>query len=281
MSSLEAFPDMAPVPRVEVVVDPSDLMAGTATATLRRSHLERSNWQRQFLVRGAVDRPAGTPIVAMDYEAPFGVESLYEALCYNEAGTYLGAVQLGSATLEFAGTVIQQPLNPRLAVQVTRLAAMAAPVAQSAPGDLVYPEDESFAVLVGTGPRRGVEAFNVAVRTDTVEAADALQGTLGNPDNRQLQAWLIRTPPPQRIPRVFFCAVPQLVEDDRTVRLGGGQVAFRAVVTEIQPPAPGRMPAVLRYSDIAAVYGTYSAVGDVYTLYSDIARDQSLVGAAG
>lgn len=276
MSSLTPFPTMGPVPRVEVVVDPADLITDTATATFTRRAENRT-----FEVRGGVDRSAGSTIVAMDFEAPFGVESLFEARCHDEDGVYMGTVQLDTATLDYAGTVIQQPLNPKLCTEVQLLRATAAAVTRPTPGELVYPENEPLAKLIGLGPRRGVTGLDLEILADTHEIADALQATLGTYESPQLQMWLVRTPPPMRIPRVFFCAVPELVELEVNNHLGGSRVRFVASVTESRPPAPGLSPAVLRYSDIEAVYASYSDIEAVYTLYSDIQRDQSLVGAAG
>lgn len=276
MSSLTPFPDMGPVPRVEMVVDPADLITDTVTVTLRRRAEDR-----YFDVRGAVARPAASTIVAFDYEAPFQIESVYEGLCYDEDGVYMGAAQLDATTLNFSETVIQQPFDPKLSVVVKRLAATAAVVSRPSPGDLVYVEGDGLPRLVGLGPRRGVTDTTLDLLVDGHANADKLQATLGTYERPQLQVWLVRTPPPMRLPRVFFCAVPQLDELEVNNRFGGSLVRFGAGVTEVRPPAPGLSPAVLRYSDVGAVFADYSDVGAVYTLYSDIARDQALVGAAG
>lgn len=276
MSSLTPYADMGPVPRVEVVVDPADLIASTDTVTFRRRAEGRT-----FFVRGGVSRPAATTVVAMDYEAPFHTESVYEAMCFDAAGVYMGTSQLDSVTLEYDGTVIQQPMNPKLSVEVKRLIATAANIARPTPGELVYTENQGLGKLIGLGPRRGVVDLELDLLVSSHEAADALQATLGTYEVPQLQVWLVRTPPPMRIPRVLFCSVPQLNELEVNNHLGLSDVRFGATVAEVLPPAPGLSPAVLRYPDVGAVFADYSDVGAVYTLYSDIARDQSLVGAAG
>ncbi|WP_439593886.1 hypothetical protein [Microbacterium sp.] len=276
MSSIAPFPDMGPVPRVELVVDPGDLLTDTVTVDF-----ERRAEDRTFKVRGGMSRSATTTAVVMDYEAPFQIESVYSARCMDEDGAYMGTVTLDATTLAFGGTVIQQPFDPKLAVEVVRLAAMAGPVRQSTPGDLVRTENSGLPTLIGTGIRGGVEGFTLAVRTDTLAAYRALQATLGTYEQPQLQAWLIRTPPPILLPRVFFCAAPSLDAIERTLHFGEERVEFTAVVTEIEPPAPGLSPAVLRYSDLVALFDSYSDIAATYTLYSDILRDQSLVGAAG
>lgn len=276
MSSLTPHTDMVPVPRVEVVVDPGDLLPGTASITIRH----RGDG-REFFVRGAIDRSGVATVVAFDYEAPFRVEAVYEVLCFSSAGDYIGAVLIGSTTVECDLTVIQQPLDPKLNAVVRRLRATAETVSREARAELVDIEGEALPSLVGTGPRRGVSGLLLDLFVDSHEMADRLQATLGTYAQPQPQVWLVRTPPPMRIPRVLYCHVPALTEVEVNNHLGMSSIRFQATVTEVPQPAPGVSPAVLRYSDVEALYADYSDVEAVYTLYSDIQRDSSLIGAAG
>lgn len=276
MSSLTAQNDMTPVPRVEIVIAPADVLAGTVTVTIRR----RAE-NRYFFVRRGIGRSIASTLVTIDYEAPFNVVSTYEALCYDAAGAYLGAVQLGSTTVSCDQTVIQQPLDPRLCAIVYRLESTGAEISRPMPGDLARLEDAALPRVIGQGPRQGVTDVALSLLVTSQEMGDRLQATLGTYETRQLPVWLVRTPPPQRLPRVFFCFVPNLAELEVNLHAGGSMIRYSATVTEVPPPAPGLSPAVLRYSDIKTVYPTYSALKAAYSLYSDILRDQSLVGAAG
>lgn len=276
MSSLTPLPTMGPVPRIEVVVEPSDLITDTVTATIRRRHEGRT-----FEVRGGVRKSAESTLVVMDFEAPFNTQALFEAACYDEAGVYMGAVQLDTATLNYNGTVIQHPFDPRVSVEVRRLSGFAENVTYGSTGELVYPDAPGLGNLVGFGGGRGVTGLPVDILVDGYDDADMLQATLGTYETPRLKVWLVRTPPPMRIPRVLFCWVPDLTEKDMDVRNGGSLVRFQATLTEIEPPAPGLSPAVLRHSDVKALFSTHSQVEAAYTLHSDIKRDQSLVGAGG
>lgn len=281
MSSLTPLPDMGPVPRIEVLVDPADLLTDTVSATIRRRHLDGASGPRTFDVRGGVRKQAESTLVVMDFEAPFQVQSLFEAACYDEDDVYMGSVQLDTATLNYSGTVIQHPFDPRISLSVRRLSGTAETVAFGSSGEVVYPDAPGLGNIVGFGGGRGVVGLPVDLLVDGHDNADMLHATLGTYEKPRLKAWLVRTPPPMRIPRVLFCWVPDLVEVDLDVRNGGSAVRFQATLTEIEPPAPGLSPAVLRHSDVKALFSTHTEVEAVYTLHSDIKRDQSLVGAGG
>ncbi len=270
---LTPLPDMAPVPRVLIDAPMSLFPAGAATVSFTRTSEGVTHD-----VRGGQRLPATVPAIVTDPEPGFGVVSTYTVVGRNSAGDVIGTFPVGTVTLEYSKVVIQQPLDPRLAVEVERLAAPARTIRRSTPGELVYPEGQSRPGLVGLGPRRGVQDLTLEVRVQSNAAADMLQATLGTEDAPQLPVWLVRTPPGQRIPRVLFCHVPELVEQD--VSWYSERVVFAAEVTEVRPPAAGIAGSGLTYSDVGVFYSTYSALGAAYATYSDIARDTSLVGAA-
>ena len=275
-ATLTPFPDMAPVPRVLVDVPVVLFPVGSVTVSL-----ERTAEGRTFAVRGGARKPVSAPLIVIDLEAPFGVVSSYTVVGYDAAGGIVGSWPVGVVTLDYEGTVIQQPLDPRLSAIVDRLSATGVELVRSTPGSVVYPQASVLPSVIGLGPRRGLQGVALSVVAESEEQADRLQETLGTYDTPQLPIWLVRTPPGQRIPRVFFCHVPELVEVDTYRYTGTGWVQFDATVTEVRPPAVSITAAVLTYSDIATRYSTYSGLGAVYATYSDIARDTSLVGAAG
>lgn len=275
MSTLTPFADMAPVPRVLIDVPVSEFPAGSVTVSLRSTCAGRT-----MAVRGAQRLSATSPIIVVDPEPGFGVPTAYTVVGHDVAGEVVGTWPIGSVTVDFDGVVIQQPLDPRLSVQVVRVSGWAPTLTRRTPGQLVYPEGNSLPGLVGLGPRRGIEGSAIEVLVDSFEAADMLQQTLGTYETRQLPVWLVRTPPGDRMPRIFFCHVPALEEQAVSGSANPGDVLFRATVTEVRPPAVSVSAAVLTYSDVAVFFGTYSALGAAYATYSDIKRDTSLIGAA-
>lgn len=275
MSSLTPFADMAPVPRVLVDVPVNEFPAGSVTVSLTRTAEGRT-----FDVRGGQRLPATSPAIVLDPEPPFGVVSSYTVMGYDADGNVVGSWPIGTVTVEFSGTVIQQPLDPRLSVEVVRLSEMARETKRNTPGDLAYPQGRVLPGMVGLGPRRGIQGMTVDVLVLTHEDADALQETLGTYDTPQLPIWLVRTPPGQRFPRVFFCHVPELVEVPVFGAAEPGLVRFTANVTEVRPPAAGISAAVLTHSDMKVFFSTHTEVKAQYATHSDIKRDTSLIGAS-
>lgn len=275
MITLTPFADMGPVPRVLVDVTINEFPAGSITVSI-----SRAAEGRVFLVRGGVRVSAASPAVVIDAEAPFGVESTYTVTGFDAAGSIVGSLPLGAVTLNYDRPVVQQPLDPRRSVEVRRLITTASEIVRETPGELVYPQGVGIPGLIGLGPRRGVQGVALDLFVPTYSEADGLQDTLGTPDDPQLPIWLVRTPPGQRIPRVFFCHVPRLVEVSVNGHIGKEYVQLSAVVTEVQPPAVGITAAVLTHSDMKVFFTTHTSVKARYATHSDIKRDTSLIGAA-
>lgn len=231
-------------------------------------------------VRGGQRLPATSPAIVVDPEAGFWVESAYTVIGYDAAGDVVGSWPVGSTVVEFDGAVVQQPLDPRLSLQVKRLATTAAEISRETPGELAYPQGAVLPGLVGLGPRRGVQSVTLDLFVATHAEADVLQATLGTYDTPQLPIWLVRTPPGQRIPRVFFCHVPKLVEVSINGHIGMEYVQYSAEVTEVAPPAAGIAATALTHSDVKVFFSTHTEVKANYATHADIKRDTSLIGAA-
>lgn len=272
---LVAQADMAPVPRVLIDAPITSFPPGAVTVRIVRTAEGRT-----FDVRGAVRLPATSPAIIVDPEAPFGVESSYSLIGYDEDGVIVGEVPFARVTLEYHRPVIQQPLDPRLAVEVRRLVTTGAELMRETPGEVAYAEGRVLPGLVALGPRRGLRDVQLDLFVATYDDADQLQATLGTYDRPQLPVWLLRTPPGQRIPRVFFCHVPQLTEININGHIGMEYVQMSASVTEVSPPAAGIVATALTHSDMKVFFSTHSEVRARYATHSDVKRDTSLIGAA-
>ncbi|MBP1241748.1 hypothetical protein ABID92_000424 [Frigoribacterium sp. PvP120] len=267
--------DRAPVERVEVTV--TEILPDAVYVDIYRLAEGRS-----MLVRGGVRVYAVGGVTVVDFEAPFGVPITYRAEMFaDQAGTAsLGFTGSADTFLDVTSTCVHQPLNPELAVWPIRLQATAEDVTRSTPGELVYTEGASVGTWVGQ-TRRGIEGLTFDLMTATQEEANTFQAMLGGYGLSNVAVLCIRTPPPMRIPRVFFGTVPELHELDVDVANGGTAVRFQFVSDEAQPPAPGLVTAILSRDDIDAAYPTREARAAAYLTRLDRDRDYSLAGLAG
>ncbi|WP_449407994.1 hypothetical protein [Microbacterium maritypicum] len=275
MSTLTPFPDMGPVPRVLVDIPVAEFPAGSVTVSITRTSDGRT-----FDVRGGQRLPAASPAIVVDAEAGFGVESAYTVVGYSSTGVVVGSRPVGSVSLEFAGVVIQQPLDPRLSASVQLLRGTASELVRPTPGQVMYPQASVLPAVIGLGPRRGLQGVRLEVKTLTHDDADAIEASLGTYDVAQLPIWLVRTPPDHWLPRILFCHVPELVKRDTYLGLGTELTHFAATVTETRPPAAGISAALLTHSDVKVFYSTHTQMKAQYATHSDVKRDVSLIGAA-
>lgn len=276
--TLSPYGDMAPVPRVEISIGVADVPAGTDRVTFWRS-----SQGSEMKVRGGVDRIMVSTISVVDLEPPRGAMSTYEAECWDGA-VPLGRVAVGSATVPWIGesttVLVQQPLDPRLSVEVSSLRGSWPSLTQEAPGEEVLAEGESLPSFVGFGPMGGFRGVELDLGVATREDAARLRATLGTKAEPQLPVWLIRGGD-TFLPRVFFCRVSSIVEVDINNRVGREWSRFRATVNEIQPPAQALVVALLSYDDLDVSYASYTAMDTAYPSYDARDRDYSLAGAAG
>lgn len=266
---------MNPVPRVLIDVPVSEFPAGAVTVSLQSTCEGRT-----VDVRGGQRLPATSPAIVVDPEPGFNVPTSYTVFGYDSAGNLVGSWPVGSTTVEFDGVVIQQPLDPRLSVQVELMWGTAAEVSRQTPGQLVYPQGRVLPGLVGLGPRRGLQDVPLEIKTLTADDAAMLEATLGTYESPQLPVWLLRSPPDGRLPRRFFCHVPDLVDRDTFLLTDTEFRHFTASVTEVRPPAAGISATGVTHSDMKVFFTTHSEVKAEYATHSDVKRDTSLIGAA-
>lgn len=269
MATLTPLADFTPVPRVNIAMVAADLPVGTTSVSLFKVVGGRT-----ISVRGAVLRAFVTSLTLQDMEAPFGVATNYLAEGFNSLGASLGRVSLGTTTLDVTDSVIQQPLDPSLSAKVTRLQALGSELHRKVRGELVTPEGRVRPTLIAEGPRQGLSELDLDFLVEPA-GADTLIASLGTEDKPQLPVWLIRTPPPQRLPRLLYVFVPDLVEVPYP---NNGVVRLQAQVDEIEPPAPGLVTPPLSYADLDAAYATYALRDAAYASYAAMDSDWSLAG---
>lgn len=313
--SLTPMADMAPVPRVEVRLEPLQVVDG-GSASVTGSALEGGSasvtgpaldggnmstvlidvpagtdrvtvWRRcerrAMKVGGGVDRAFGGSLALLDLEAGFDTLSTYELECFDGA-TRLGRVNLGSTVLpgpaDLSMAVVQQPLDPSLCAVVPFTWDSTSQSARVTPGALVTTEGASYATSIAAGPRGGVSGVRLVFAAETREVAAAVWSTVGTEDSPQLPVWLVRSRHPL-LPRVFFCDTRELVEESVNLHLGGVQSRFVVPTTEVSRPAPALVISPLSYSDLDAAFASYSARDAAFSTYSAADSAWEFAGASG
>jgi hypothetical protein len=313
--SLTPLTDFAPVPRVEIRIEPmldidggdafttgDQLSGGDAVSTgqvvsggtAETSSVEvpegtdritvwRRSEGRAFKVRGAVSRVFAGAAGFLDMEAGFDTTSLYEVECFS-GPVSLGRVAIGSTVLPWVGDVngvlLQQPLDPSLHVLASNMSGSWPQLTRSAAGELVYTQGISAPALVAVGPRRAASGVPIDFGVATDAAAAAVWGTLGTDERPQVPVWLIRTHQ-GILPRVFFAGVLELTQVDVNHRSSGEWSRFQATVDEVAPPAPGLVVSPLSYDDLDASFSSYDEMDAAFASYDDRDSAWEYAGAAG
>lgn len=265
MSSVQYFSN---APRALVTF--TGLPAGTATITVYRTADGRT-----MEVRGGVQLAAATPFV-MDYEVAPGVLNSWRARTFSADGTELGYTDQVTYSAPNEGSWLQQPLAPESAVRVRIALTSGARAVKPTPAEILYPEGATVGRMIG-GQRRGITGMGVTlfVPYDDLATVDAM---FGGYEQDYPSVLLLRTPPPWRVPRVFFMGIPDPEEFREGMYALSG---FNLNATEVAAPYPGLVQALLRRKDIDAAFTTRAQRAAAYP--SRLARDQdySKAGLAG
>lgn len=238
--------------------------------------IERESDGRIWSVRGGVSISTG--VAVLDFEVPFGVESLYRVECFDNTGLSLGYTDNASITVNETRTIIHQPLMPQLWVSALRLEGTGATIERPSDSTLVRAEGASLPQTIGSN-RWGITDLPVNLYLDSIEEADTLQAMLGSYTVKQLPILVIRTPPPMRIPRTFFAHVGNLPEHWITPGRDAN-FSYNLTVTEVMPPFPGLTTPLLTYDDIDAAFASYTTMDAAYPSYTARDRAYDLAGTA-
>lgn len=276
MMSITATPftNASPVPRVQVVI--SDLPAGTVT-------LLRSAEGRTMAVRGGVRvSTTGGVVAVMDFECPFRTETTYKGEMFSPLGVSLGFTPTVTTMLHVWDYWIQQPLDPSLSVLLELRPNAAAALSRKAAGQVVYSQNALYGRYVG-GTNRGLQGVSMDAVSLTEDESAMMRRIFGTHDTPQLPVVLIRSPPGLlRVPRVLFLAIPDPIEQDFTVRLGGDMTDWLLEGDEVLPPTPGLIVPILTWDDLAAAYPDgWDTVADTYADWVEASTDYTIAGAAG
>lgn len=308
--------DFFPVPRVEITIEPLAVFdGGSAESTGSGTLSGGSAGATGSLVTGGdasttpIDIPDGTDSVTLwwrsqgrtdrvrgaisrfftgaggflDLEAGLNVPTTYELEC-SVHGTSVARVSLGTVTLPGGGdqseVILQQPFDPSLNVTVLNLVGAGSSMTFTAAGDLVLPEGAVQPILVAAGPRQSASAIPVSFVVRSDADAQRVLAILGTSTQQQPPIWLLRSKQ-GILPRRVFMLVSSLTQTDIDHPTGGEWSAFQATVTEVAAPAPALVKPSLRYSDLAAVFRTYSAIGAALPRYSEWSTAWKYAGAAG
>lgn len=312
--SLTPRTDFAPVPRVEILIEPLSVVdggspsgtgpvldggspsdtgqlvdGGSAAMTLvdvpagtDRVTLWRRTGGRALKVRGVVDRVFTGTAGFQDFEAGFDVESSYELECF-DGDTNLGRVSVGSTVLprfgELHDVLIQQPLDPHFNAVLEATWDQAGTVERSAPGAVVAVEGVSLPSMVAAGVRGGVSAQLTMTAVDRVRAA-SVWGTLGSDERPMVPVWLVRGVHPL-LPPVLFCDARTVRETSVDLHLGGVVSLFTVDTTEVAPPAPALVISPLSYTDLDVSFPGYDEMDAAFASYDERDTAWEYAGASG
>jgi hypothetical protein len=269
--TLTPIPDMAPVPRVQITL--SDPYPRMETVTLYRI---ASN--RQYRVRGWVDRVAAGGVSDFDFEPPFRVAATYSAEMFDANGVSLGFTGSFSTTVDYAGTVIHQPMDPSRAAIVEVMGDSADQLVRPFQGELARVQGRTLPVWVGNG-RAGLSGMAFTIQTEDPAVDAAVASVFGDYDDDQVPVICIRSSLPVGWPNPLFFAVqaPARYSPDGYI---SDVIRWDLKGDEAAPPAEAIVTALLTYADIEAAFSDYASLEAAYLTYLAMESDFSLVGTA-
>ena len=270
-TTVTAFADMDPSPRVELDIDPADLPVGTITVQVWRT----SKW-------GAVDvrqarRLLAGGLVVTDYEPPVGVEVTYSLEGIDTNGDSLG-MSAFTATIQVDLTIpwviLSDPFAPSRAL-LLRAERGFVPTLSKERAVQTYRAGLSTIALAGL--RSKFQDLALRVFTETEAEREALDEMLE--DSAILQ---VRAMPGMRLPGELFIVVPgRQVMRHLDATLGGDLDEWTLPGEQITRPILDVLLTVENY-DLYEAYldaldppneGTYDDAEATWTTYLDAMRN--------
>ncbi len=267
-SSVTAFSDMAPSPRVVVDIDDADLNPLTVTALV----IQVSVWGEVPVEN--TPRPVAGGLVVTDCTVPPGVQVVYRVRQFDAAGADLGLALSLSAQVDvpFGRVVISDPLAPRNAVILDGEAGFAGQRSRSRPTRVYQAGSQSFAM---TGLYSAFQQVNLSCYTDTTDEAGMLAVILEQP------LVLVRTHPRTGLPGSFYATIPNPVPDSTDhARFGRETQLWTMGASEVSRPTVDVLVPVYSY-DLFKAYldakyppeATYDDAATEWSTYIEALRN--------
>lgn len=262
-SSVDAFTDMDPSPRVTIEIDDADLDGSAHTITVYQ--LSKGG---EFPVRGAVRKATAGGVIVTDYEVPLGIPVAYKVLQYNALGTVIGFASISGLTTQVdvavGLAVFSDPLQPRNAVLVGAESRFAGTLKMTRPVKTYRAGGKTIAMMGVLGM---LEEIPLQVWTATEDDGAALLLILAETEV------LIRTMPPMPIPRVLSAVIPEIVQRPFDARSGGAAVVWDLNGSQVSRSEIESLVAVVNYQRFADFYATYATAAAAYSTYLDALRN--------
>lgn len=273
-----AYPSLVPIPHVEITIFALDPQTVTIT-------VYRTVGRRTMPVRGQINVYAVGGRNVVDWEAPFGVPLTYHAQQFDIDGNPLGYTIPFATQLDVTETWVQNPFDPVHATPVTMAGGAAATLPRPTPTETYWAAGSGLSIAI-SGQRRGLVDVDVSFLTRTENEADRVRDMFGDPyDSPSTPPILvIRTGAGlnMRLPQPFYASIPEPIETPLDTSQGGSLTRWECSATEVRPPAPQLVAAVLTYEDFDVTYpDTYESEDAAYSTYLEADRDYSIAGSAG
>jgi hypothetical protein len=254
-----ALSDFEPCPRVELVVN----MTGV-TFSVSRSDGEQTLW-----VRGWRTRPATSPLLIVDYEAPLDVDITYTVTAYSSTGASLGSesvtVSVPSNLDADRLAILQDPYDPSTAMPVQLEGSAVTSLTYSRELAIMRPASgQAIAFGTALGDARDVPLS--ALTRDGDEGARFLAA------HRNATPVLLRTVAPIELPRVCYLAVGEIGR--RPIDLDGpGWTLWSLSGSVVRGPSASYSIPVHTWDEVEASYATWDDLLANKATWLDVERN--------
>lgn len=273
--TLTPYSDLAPVPRVGVVIRDADDL-GDAVNVYASTEAGRR------LVRGGAATPAASLIVLDDFEAPFNVPVTYTIQVLDAGGAEVATLVEVAPALVYYGTVVQHVIDARRAVEVRLLAGSERSLEWSHDGELVRPGASRLPTWLGSGswPLQGIP---LAFGTESAEQYAAMRGVVGldvDDGADYLPILVVRTSHPVHWPQPLTVLVQTMRKSGLDWLAGGDSTHWHMTGDMVRPPAAALVRPAVTWDDVRAAFTTWDEVRAAYATWSELMLDRTLAGGS-
>lgn len=272
-STITAYSDMSPCPRVRLDIDPADLAVGTTHVTI----VQLSKWG-EVNVRDWEQRSVASGLVVDDYELPPGVPVTYKVLQFDDGvQTGYAAIEL-TASVSFPRThvIIQDPLAPSNAVEVTAEFNFVPALMRKRPTQVYQAGGRTFAMSGVAGAYSQVGLSVITAHEDDREMLAAILAE---------NLILVRAMPETRLPGSFYATTASIPMTPLDAKSGGDWDLWPIEAEQVTRPDLGILVAVYSYQVFKdyldtlhpPTAGTYADAAATWSTYLDALRNPPAV----